>query len=51
MSIQNNERADPLKHIAAAIAASNMAEDIGSEHVGCGSAGCPIDFNDTKAAA
>ncbi|TXN08966.1 hypothetical protein FV222_00405 [Methylobacterium sp. WL103] len=42
-----------FERIAAAIANDNMQEDIGMEHVDCGSGGCPIDFKDDeeKAAA
>ncbi len=41
---------DEYEHIAAAIAASNMAEDIGLEHVDCGGGACPVDFSSEKAA-
>ncbi|PZR92048.1 MAG: ribonucleoside-diphosphate reductase [Stutzerimonas stutzeri] len=36
--------------IAAAIANDNAKEDIGFEHVDCGAGGCPVDFNEEKAA-
>jgi hypothetical protein len=42
---------EEYEHIAAAIAASNMREDVGSEHMECGSGACPIDVRDEKVAA
>jgi len=35
-----------FEQIAAAIAGAGMREEIGFEHVDCGSGGCPVDFNE-----
>lgn len=37
--------------VAAAIAADNVKEDVGFEHVDCAGGACPIDFNKNSAAA
>jgi adenosylcobalamin-dependent ribonucleoside-triphosphate reductase len=39
-----------FEKIAAAIRAENVKEDIGFEHVDCGTGGCPIDFEEAQAA-
>jgi adenosylcobalamin-dependent ribonucleoside-triphosphate reductase len=39
-----------FEKIAAAIRAENTKEDIGFEHVDCGTGGCPIDFQEGAAA-
>jgi len=39
-----------FEHVARAIQAHDMAEDIGFEHVDCGSGACPVDFCSEKAA-
>jgi adenosylcobalamin-dependent ribonucleoside-triphosphate reductase len=41
---------EEYEHIAAAIAASNMMEDIGLEHIDCASGACPVDIGEKVAA-
>jgi adenosylcobalamin-dependent ribonucleoside-triphosphate reductase len=39
-----------FEHIAAAIQADEIKEDIGFEHLDCGTGGCPVDYSEEKAA-
>jgi hypothetical protein len=39
-----------FEHVARAIAAEGVEEDIGFEHIDCGAGACPVDFNSSKAA-
>lgn len=41
---------EEYEHIAEAIAASNMAEDIGLEHIDCSTGVCPVDIGEKVAA-